>query len=109
MTADDRPSISELQRETPRWPSDWRPALDDEGEWIGRWLCTNANGEDDIVSADADEGYANDFARIVAMTRNAAPLLLEIVAAALIVEAQNGFRDSKAVYALRAALAKVRP
>jgi hypothetical protein len=54
-----------------------------------------------------EANHVLDAAGICAL-QTAAALLLEIAAAALAVEAQDGLRDSKAVYALRAALAKVR-
>lgn len=78
--SDDKPSIAELQRETERWPTRWRPALGEEGEWQGFWWGDTKEGED-RVSADTDEDYANDFAARVASLANAAPVLLEIAAA----------------------------
>lgn len=94
----DKPSIAELQRETERWPERWRPALDAKGEWQGFWWC-DANVGEDRVSADPDEDYANDLADRVAALANAAPVLLEIAAAALALREQE-----KAAAKLRHAL-----
>ncbi len=80
---------------------------------MGFWWCRDANGSEDRVSADVDEDYANDFARIVALTRNSAPVLLEIAAAALAWRGDDQPRTHddamEAVQGLLAAISKVRP
>jgi hypothetical protein len=109
MTDDDRPSIAELQEQlgamtTGCWEVDTDRRDDRANIFAGdQWIAILPNR-----SIHANEAnHALDAAGICAL-HAAAPLLLEAVAAALAVEAENGFRDSKAVYALRAALAKVR-
>jgi hypothetical protein len=83
MTTDDnRPSIKELQEDISRWPTDWKPAIGEEGEWQGFWRCRDRDGVEDRVSADVDEDYANNFSRTVAALMNAGPAAYDVVAAA---------------------------
>lgn len=118
----DKPSIAELQKLISGWPARWRPAIGEEGEWDGFWWCTDKEGMEDRVSADTSEDYANELAVSVAGLVNAAPVLLEITAAALLMHGPcdhpegrcaNGshFRGCSRFAgeaALHAALAKVR-
>lgn len=104
-----RPSIAELQRETSRWPTDWKPALDEEGAWDGDWTCTNDDGLEDRVSADTGEDYANELAKYVARLANSAPVLLEIAAAALAWQTSPQAKARQARAQLLAALGKVAP
>jgi hypothetical protein len=117
-----KPSISELQRETDRWPTCWRAALGEEGEWQGFWWTRGKDDLEDRVSTDADEDYAKELAARFADLANTAPLLLEIAAAALACQNSEctGKRCSHPAHrspcailatqdALEAALSKVRP
>ncbi len=96
----DTVSVDELTRETSRWPSRWRPALGEEGEWDGFWWCQNKEGED-RVSAGADEDYANDFARFVADMVNAMPAFLAIAKAALELKQQEQIAAKTRVWLAR--------
>lgn len=121
--SDDRPSIAELQRLSGGWPTRWRPAIGEEGEWDGFWWCTDEDGLEDRVSAETSEDYANDLAATVAELRNAAPVLLEIAAAALAANGRCDHPEGRCANGyhyrgcprfageqqLKAALAKVRP
>jgi uncharacterized protein YktB (UPF0637 family) len=113
--SDNRPSIAELQREALRWPTDWSPALGEEGEWQGFWWCKDHNGAEERVSADVDEDYASEFSALVARLINDQPALLGIATAALRIQAWHDDEDrSQAELEARldelmAATRKVRP
>ncbi len=79
------PSLKALRRAVDLWPRDWRPALGEDGDWLGAWNCVSRrDGDADEVSADANEDYAADLAKFVAALVNAAPALIEIAEAALV-------------------------
>lgn len=105
----DRPSIVALQSMLSTWPIDWEPGLGEEDEWCGFWWCQDRKGSVDRVSADPDEDYATDFARTVAMLRNASPVLLDIAAAALAFTEADANDSDMELIDLRVSLAKARP
>ena len=112
---DDKPSIAELRAELSRWPSDWVP---DEDSTTARWTATSPDGEDTEVETDVED-YCVDLAKHIASLHNSAPLLLDIITAAIgVLEAHDSdslnddawqIRCCDARRALRVALAKARP
>ncbi len=77
-----------------QWGENWRPDIDAEGDWTGRWISETQDGEDREVFTEGEE-YSADLAHYLAWLHNAAPALLT-----LWFEVSKGRRIAQALQAL---------
>jgi len=102
--------VAGLALELRRWPSDWTPNLDEEGEWCGSFDAINEESEEPHeIETGPDTSYSVALGKLIADAVNALPALLEVARTALSADEALTAGQGEGVGAWRRSMVRTEP